>query len=295
MPLPDFSHRDDAVRHHTYASVRRRDGLPHDLFARYWRDVHGPLCARLPGLGYYVQQHFDRDRTANLWPIADGVRRMTAVLDGSAEIGFASLQDQAAFAEAGAILYADEANFIGEAVAYNLPRGSRTVVDREPNPAHNGPDVFHRLHVYMARRPDAGSDAWLTDSFAAFAAEGVVQKVKLHLPEAYSNDRPAPPSPNVAHTVDEDRLNLAVAEIAFESARVAREFFATGLFRRTMAGQATYLTAVGAFLVTGVYTYVRDGKPTTAGLRGSSQAELIEAVGAANQLDRGVSALFVRG
>lgn len=46
--------------------------------------------------------------------------------------------------------------------------------------------------------------------------------------------------------------------------------------------QSRYLDAIGAYLVTGFYTFVRDGVPTTAGLRGS-RAELINMVGAANQ------------
>jgi hypothetical protein len=118
--------------------------------------------------------------------------------------------------------------------------------------------------------------------------------VKLHLPEVYNNDRPAPPSPNVDHTVDDDRLRLAVAEVAFENARVARQFFATEVFQSALRGQAAHLTAITAFVVTGVYTYVRDGHPTTAGLRGSSQAELIDTMGAANQLEPGIADLFVR-
>jgi hypothetical protein len=40
-------------------------------------------------------------------------------------------------------------------------------------------------------------------------------------PEAYSNQRPAPPSPNVEHIVEEDRLNLAIAEVAFTSASLS--------------------------------------------------------------------------
>ena len=196
MTAMDYSSRDEAVRHHTYASVRRREGLPHALFAGYWRDVHGPLCARLPGLGYYVQQHFDRDHRANLWPVADGVRTITAILDGAAEIGFASQVDQATFGEAGSILYSDEANFIGEAVAYNMPTGARTFVDREEDGIRNGPDRFHRVHVYLSRVPGEASAKWLNDNSADFAARNVVQKLKLHLPEPYSNEHPAPPSPN---------------------------------------------------------------------------------------------------
>ena len=122
-----------------------------------------------------------------------------------------------------------------------------------------------------------------------------MQKWKLHLPQAYDNAHPAPPSPNVGHTVDQDRLHLAVAEVAFVNARAAQEFFATDAFKRVLDGQARHIDAVGAYRVAAVYTLVRDGKPTTAGLRGSSQAELIDSMGASNHLAPEVAAMFVRG
>jgi len=290
----DYSERDKAVRHNIYASVRRHDGLPHELFATYWRDVHSTLCSRLPGLGFYVQQHFDRDHTANLWPTAKGVRPIRTVLDGAAELGFANQKDQATFADAATILYGDEANFIGEAVAYALPNGSQTYVDREEDGARNGPDRYHRVHVYMNRKPGTGPSAWLAETSAELARFEAVQKWKLHLPEPYSNDRPAPPSPNVEHLVGDDRLNLAIAEVAFASARAAREFFATPAFQKVLAQQAQHIDALGAYLVKGFYTFVRDGRPTTAGLRGSRAAELIETTGAANQLEQSVVSMFTR-
>ena len=293
MSTINYSARDNVVRHNVYASVRRRDGLPHEDFANYWRDVHATLCSRLPGLGFYVQQHFARDGGANLWPVAEGVRRIDAVLDGSAELGFASLDDQATFAAAGTILYADEANLFGEAVAYILPHGSTTFVDREEDGARNGPDQLHRIHVYMSRKPGVDSAKWLTDTSAELSSNPAVQKWKLHLPEPYDNAHPAPPSPNVGHTVDQDRLNLAVAEVAFANARVAREFFATAAFKRVFAGQSRHIDAVGAYRVAAFYTFVRDGKPTTAGVRGSRQAELIDAVGATNHLTSEIEAMFI--
>jgi hypothetical protein len=292
MPTRDYSGRDKAVRHNVYASVRRRDGLPADLFADYWRDVHATLCSRLPGLGFYVQQHFDRNHTANLWPVAGGVRRINAVLDGSAELGFASLADQAKFAEAATILYGDEFNLFSEAVAYNLPSGSITFVDREEDGVRNGTDRLHRVHVYMNRKASSGVDQWLMDTSAELAADPAVQKWKLHLPERYDNAHPAPPSPNVGHVVEDDRLNLAVIEAAFVSARVAREFFATTPFQKMADAQAKHIDAIGAYLVTGVYTFVRDGKLTIAGIRGSRPAALIEDTGAANQTAAGINARF---
>ena len=84
------------------------------------------------------------------------------------------------------------------------------------------------------------------------------------------------------------------AEVAFENARVARDFFAGSGFQKVLAEQARHIEAIGAYLVSGVYTYIRDGKPTTAGLRGSRQAELIDTIGAANQLEAKVTDMFVR-
>jgi hypothetical protein len=46
--------------------------------------------------------------------------------------------------------------------------------------------------------------------------------------------------------------------------------------------------------VSGVYTYVRDGVITTAGLRGSRTAELIERIGAFNQTRDEVTRRFVQ-
>lgn len=284
MKLIDYSERDKVVRHNVYASVRKRDGLPHELFANYWRDVHATLCSRLPGLNFYVQQHFDRNHTANLWPAADGVRRIGAVLDGSAELGFADLEGQAQFGEAGTILYADEHNLFSEAVAYVLPTGSTTFVDREQDGTRNGPDRLHRMHIYMNRRRGDDPAKWLADTSADLASHAVVQKWKLHLPNAYDNAHPAPPSPEVCHVVEPDRLNLAIAEVAFENARIAREFLLGSAFQKSLSAQERHIDALGAYLVTGFYTFVRDGMPTTAGLRGSRAAELIDAVGAHNQL-----------
>jgi hypothetical protein len=292
MNQPDFSARDKVVKHNVYASVRRRDGLPHEAFANYWRDVHSTLCSRLPGLNFYVQQHFNRDYYANFWPLANGVRRIEAKLDGSAELGFANLEEQALFAEAGTILYDDEANFIGEAVAYNLPNGSLTLVDKDENATRNGADPFHRIHLYMNRKPGRDTTTWLTETNTALAQHEAVIKWKLHLPEPYDNDKPAPPSPDVEHRIPADRLNLAVAEIAFASPLAAKSLFLSPTFKEMLGEQAQYVDAIGVYLVTGFYTFVRDGHPTLAGLRGSRPAELITTLGAVNQLDERVTARF---
>src|SRR5260370_11193722 len=145
----NFAARDQNVRCQSYGVMRKLAGLPQDLFAGYWRDVLGPLCARLPGVGYYVQHHFSRNHQANLWPLPDGIHRMDVVLDGAAEIGFANIDGRNRYAEASPVLFGDVFHLFEHIVAYNLPRGSHTLVDREVDGIPNGPDQLYRLHLHL--------------------------------------------------------------------------------------------------------------------------------------------------
>jgi hypothetical protein len=50
---------------------------------------------------------------------------------------------------------------------------------------------------------------------------------------------------------------------------------------------------MNAYLVTHVFTFVRDGKLTMAGLRGSRVAEAISRIGASNHAAEDVTRLFI--
>jgi uncharacterized protein (TIGR02118 family) len=41
----------------TLALLRRADGMTFAEFDSYWRDVHAPLAAQVPGISRYVQRH----------------------------------------------------------------------------------------------------------------------------------------------------------------------------------------------------------------------------------------------
>src|SRR5271156_6308877 len=116
----NFAARDENISCLSYGVLRKLAGLPRDLFADYWRDVLGPLCARLPGVGYYVQHHFSQDHRANLWPLPDGIRGMDVVLDGAVEIGFTDTDAQNRYVKASPVLFADAFHQFEHAVAYNL-------------------------------------------------------------------------------------------------------------------------------------------------------------------------------
>lgn len=294
----DYAERDASIVINSYTTVLRRPRVPHEVFATYWRDVHGPLCSRIPGLGWYVQNHLNREQDAHLWPVIEGIAPFADYeLDGGVEIGFASKADQGVFNAASHILFADEQNMFAATVAYALPDGSRTLVDRVADPIPNGDDGFDRIHVHFgAATEDATAFGTFMTGFAeTLAADPAVLKLRLHLPDRYDNAEPAPPAPNVDHRVPAERALIAVIELAFESPLTRRAFFESDVFVATQAEQKANISHVQAFAVSGVYTYVRNKQLTTAGLRGSRPAQLIERLGANNQLAEDVRTLIRTG
>ncbi|RZM34917.1 MAG: hypothetical protein EOP67_14510 [Sphingomonas sp.] len=294
----DYAERDASIVINSYTTVLRRPRVPHEVFATYWRDVHGPLCSRIPGLGWYVQNHLNREQDAHLWPVIEGIAPFADYeLDGGVEIGFASKADQEVFNAASHILFADEQNMFAATVAYALPDGSRTLVDRFADPIPNGDDGFDRIHVHFgAATEDATAFGTFMTGFAeTLAADPAVLKLRLHLPDRYDNAEPAPPAPNVDHRVPAERALIAVIELAFESPLTRRAFFESDVFVATQAEQKANIAHVQAFAVSGVYTYVRNKQLTTAGLRGSRPAQLIERLGANNQVAEDVRTLIRTG
>lgn len=282
----------------SYTTVKCRDQVPHDVFAEYWRDVHGPLCARLPGLGHYVQYHFDRTQDAHLWPLGDGILEIPGyVLDGMVEIGFAQRADQQTFQAASPILFSDEQNMFAETLAYDLPNGSRALKNTLDDDLHNGPDRLDRLQLHLHPRHDLEDlNGYLTDQFGPWLAEQTaVLKLRVHPCTPFINDDQHPPSPAVAHRADTLRERLSMVEIVFASPLDRRRFFASEAFQTTLGEQARHIAYLKAFAVSGVYTHVHAGELTTAGLRGSRAAELIEKLGAVNQTQPEVVQLLHHG
>lgn len=279
----------------SYTTVKRRPRVPHDVFAHYWRDVHGPLCARLPGLGLYIQHHLSREQDAHLWPLAEGIQEISDYeLDGGVEIGFLSAADQKQFQDASSLLFSDEQNMFEETLAYDLPEGSINLVNRTGDEVMNGLDQADRIHLHLSPRGTLESlHKYLRDELGPLlAASDAVLKVRLHLCAPFNNDGMHPPAPDVAHTATPVREQLAVLEIAFVSPLARRKFFQSDEFQQSQAAQARHIAQLKAFAVSGVYTYVYDGEITTAGLRGSRAAELIDYLGANNQITADINALF---
>jgi hypothetical protein len=295
----DFGERDATIAVNSYTTVRGRSSVPEDRFRSYWRDVHGPLCSRVPALGWYVQHHFARQQDAHLWPVIDGVTPLAGYeLDGAVEIGWASDEAQAEFQQAAGILFSDEQNVFDETAAYALPRGSRTLVDRQPDPVPNGSDGYDRMHVHFSPRDGRAAELadYLLGPFATAVQESPdVVKVRVHAPDPHDNSTPNPPAPDVEHTVVEGRVTLVILEIAFVDPLARRRFFATEAAQQVTSRLAELADHITPFAVSQVCTFVRDGELTTAGLRGSRVAELITDLAALNQVSAEVRTLMHTG
>lgn len=96
------------------SSLQRRHGIPHDQFSRHWREIHGPLVQKVPGLLHYRQNHI-----AESSQMVRHSRGPTEV-DGFAQLWFA---DTAAMKEASSspeyrVAFADLPEFTGAMSQY---------------------------------------------------------------------------------------------------------------------------------------------------------------------------------
>ena len=72
--------------------------MSHAEFRSYWRDIHGPIAKRLPGLEEYVQLDAAED-DAGGWTF-DGVALMTFQDQAAAETAWASVEGRATMDDA---------------------------------------------------------------------------------------------------------------------------------------------------------------------------------------------------
>ncbi len=71
--------------------VRFNEGMPRDEAVRHWREVHGPLGVKVPGMHRYIQNHW-------ISPVGEtAVEPGNTEFDGHSECWF---EDEAAFRRA---------------------------------------------------------------------------------------------------------------------------------------------------------------------------------------------------
>ena len=102
--------------------ITRKPGLSVEEFQRYWRETHGPIAARVPGLRRYAQCH--------TLPVLYGGENAPAY-DGAAELWFDDLDALREAMRSPQVQAAreDERNFIDHSKVFAIVTEEKVVVD----------------------------------------------------------------------------------------------------------------------------------------------------------------------
>lgn len=295
-----YTGRDDEIETLFYTPLKGRTGLTLEQFYLYWKDAHGPLCARLPGLWQYKQFHLHHDQ-GGIWPPPEGVLASTPddeQIDGIAELTFTSPENRQAWVDAGLPLMIDEQNCFDETIGYLMTdHRSKTYVDEIANDIPNGPVGVARYHVLLKRQSGSSLDelrAFLTEQFAPNVVRSdLVVKFRLHLLDEYT--KPAPPAPNVFHEPSQERQIHAAFEIAFKTRLELTQFLHSPEYAAASEGMGKVVRQISVFSEHAAYSLVEDGKATLMGQRSPSVAKTITDAGAISNLNDDVVALMVGG
>lgn len=292
MTKPNHSDRDEAIETLFYTPLKRRRSVSQELFDDHWKDAHGPLCARLPGLHQYIQYHLGHDE-GRRWPSAPGVSRDIEAdeqLDGVAVLAFESMDERKAWVDNSDVLMADEQNAFEETIGYETIDGNSTThVDHRRDSAPNGDDDYESLHVLFRKNKDISIEEfheYIAEEFVPSLAESdELLRLRSHLIEEYDNSIDQPPAPNVSHDAPPEKQYQAALEISFDNRLALERFFTSPEYERTEDSQSKYIDQIHAFPVRNTYVHNYGGEMTIAGQRGSTVAETIEGIGARNQIN----------
>lgn len=296
----DYAIRDREGKVTLYVLLWKKRAIALELFENYWKDVYGPVCARLPGQYQYWQFNLAHNE-GGVWPPLGGLVGASAPeeqLDGIAELTFKSEADRAKWFSAAKILIDDQQNIFRKAIGYKtLPGNSITYVDYIENGAPNGSPVLEKYHC-LIRKADGVSleefRRYCQEKFAPTLAENEkVLKLRLHLLEPLDNSRPN--AGGVDRYEPPELQYQAALEIAVANRLDLELMLASQEYQEAVKYHHKYVKAVKPFPERSAYTLVYDGKMTLAGDRGAKVADLIMKVGAENQLREDIKSLILHG
>lgn len=297
----DYANRDKDAQMIICGALTMRKGLPLELCAHYWRDVHGLIGARIPGIYQYWQHHLAPAK-GGFWPTVERIDYNCPEEDqfeGLSELTFLSEEDRQGLgtSSAAAILSNDEQNLFERTVIYRTNHGnSRTYVDGIEDGVPNGKQDIVKLIVFFKKRDDVSVDdfrKYMANSFASsFTKSALVLKLRLHLLEEYDDSLWQPPK--VAHDKPLEKQYQAWFEIAFKDRLEMNQFFASEEYSATVEDQSKYIRGIHTFPEREIYTLVYNGKLTLAGQRSYAVAETITKIGAISQLQDEVANFIYR-
>jgi len=294
----DYSARDQEGKVAFYVLLWKRESISLTLFDEYWKDVHGPVCARLPGQYQYWQFHVAHNEGGFCPQIAglDYHPVSEDNFDGIAELTFKNESDRNTWFTAAGILMDDEHNLFKKAIGYTTSVGnSITYVDRIADGTPNGDTGIVKFHVMVKKNPSVSRDAfrnYLRDTFAPIISKNSsLLKFRLHLFDDIDNSRPD--AAGVIHSETQGKEYDAAYEIAFVNQLEREKFFRSIEYNQAIENASQYLQQIRPFPERTAYTFVYEGKMTLAGQRSSSVAELITDIGAINQIQPDITELML--
>lgn len=142
--------------------LTRKQGLSSEDFRRHWRNVHGPLAARLPGLRRYHQNHVVDSRQ-----LAIDHARGNWAIDGISELWFDSVDDmqRAISSDAYRDVAQDHVRFVGNTGLITAEQNIVVPVDA------SGAPLVKRMSI-LTRKPGLTAEQF-KEEWWGFHAEAV--------------------------------------------------------------------------------------------------------------------------
>jgi hypothetical protein len=264
----------------------------HDRHAvrSYWRDLHSPAISRRAGIYTYRHSPYDPIRADLFAPLGDIEldAPVTEQIQWQSDVvyldddGLTEFLGSPADPEVTALLLGDIELLVDKSTTYRAVQDNlHTYVDRTGNPLPLGPDPTPRYGVYFRSRT---SEPEFRDCLRMLAERwserpGVL-RVRLNLfdvPDMEAERKAGyPVKTHPPELQYQAWIDLVLADDAAASALLT-DFAELGL--------AGCVGTVHAYPVPAMYTFVYDGAPTLAGLRGVAAHQVAEAFDATNQRD----------
>lgn len=218
--------------------IRKKPDWTFDTFNAYWRDHHGPLAARAPGLREYWQN-----------PVTDRLQRGIDFargpwdFDGFSQLTFDDVQKaDRAFGDGSlaAELSADEQHFLG---GLHIVTAEPSVVIPLPAPQERA-RLLKRMSI-ITRLPSLSEE----DFRREWKVHGELVR-KMPGVSAYRQNVAVARERDKGRPCDYDTLPIdGIVELWFEDAETLQDAFASPTGRNTMAHAKTFLGEITAFLV----------------------------------------------
>lgn len=272
----------------TIALIQKRSQLSAADFSTYWRDIHGMLASRIPGFWSYSQNHL-REELLELRHAGKNGDAPIDVVNGIAEVTFCTQADIAGLAGSpvAEMIKLDEQNAFAATYLYSAVSGdsltllkakqAAPMVDMNPDGA-----VFALLKKDPAENAQGFRQSLLSGLAALNKACPDLVASRAHFFQPYNAQ--AWPAPNVNHSPLQ--VLDAGVELRFANAGSALACLrATHPFARSeKSGHDGRVVSV--YSVAQRYRPVIGGEPSLLGLRGLPALELIEKLGASNQMSK---------